>query len=69
VDFLIGQHVFKGKERKKKENVVGAKLPSKPPHAPPHLDNDAMIFLKLPQIRNFHHLNPLHMSYEVRKVT
>ena len=68
MNFPIGWHIFQGKKRRNKENVVGAKPPTGPPYTPPYLEENIVIFLTPPQMGNFHHLNPLHTPFEACRV-
>jgi hypothetical protein len=68
MDFLIGYHIFQGKERKRKKNIVEVKPPTKPPHTPPHLKDNIVIFLMPSRIDNLHHLNTLHMLLKACKM-
>jgi hypothetical protein len=67
MNFLIG-HVFQGKEREKKKNIIGVELPIEPPHAPSHLEEDTLIFLTPSWMGSFHNLNTLHAPLEACRV-
>jgi len=68
MDFLIEYYIFQGKERKRKKNIVEVKPPTKPPHTPPYLKDNIMMFLMPSQIDNLHHLNSLHMLLKACKM-
>jgi len=60
--------VKREKRKEKKENVIGIEPLIEPPHAPSHLEDDALIFLTPSWMGSFHHLNSLHASLEACKV-
>ena len=64
MDFLIELHIFQGKKRRNKKNVVRHKQLIRPPHMPPHLKKGVVISLMSSWKGNFHHLNLLHVPLE-----